>query len=424
MKSASRKHSLPSPLEFSRRGWMKTVLSATAADAFLSQVSSAAGTEDVFFSKSEFPITGASVYLNNGAAHPLGRGAINAIHTYFQEKAAGTSASPVKTSDAVKAHFAALINAPVPTVSLTTRTIAGENLVVTSLDLAHTRGNIVTDELHFQGSLNLYHALQAKGADIRIVKARNWGIELADLEKAVDRETKLIAISAVSQVNGFQHDLKAVSDLAHSHGAYVYVDAVQAVGAVPIDVRASGIDFLGCGAQKWLMGDYGLGFLYLREGLPGDLAKKAQFGVRQITGAQNHLFPNDTTLSEQTVPAPQQGTALYLDVGVVSQPIVAALNYTLPIIRRIGVEAIQARNSAMVARLRKEIPLLGYECATPENSHSALVGFAYAAADRQTIAAKLKKANVDVKVDQRVIRVSPSVYNDSSDIDKLLEALS
>jgi selenocysteine lyase/cysteine desulfurase len=102
----------------------------------------------------------------------------------------------------------------------------------------------------------------------------------------------------------------------------------------------------------------------------------------------------------------------------------AALTYTLPLIRRLGVEAIQAHNSSLVARLRKEIPRLGYECATPEDSHSALVSFSYGAADRQAIAAKLKRANVQVKVDQRVIRVSPSVYNDGTDVDKLLEALS
>jgi hypothetical protein len=55
--------------------------------------------------------------------------------------------------------------------------------------------------------------------------------------------------------NGFEHDLKAVCDLAHSRGAKVYADAGQAVGAVPVDVRASGVDFLACSSYKWLMGD-------------------------------------------------------------------------------------------------------------------------------------------------------------------------
>jgi len=411
-------------LNSTRRSWLNTVLRTGTAVAFSSRHSLPAEAGIEFPSKSEFPVNEKSVYLNNGGAHPLGRGAIHAIQTYLEVAAAGTSAPLAKTSEELRTHYAALINAPVPTVSLIPRTIAGENLIVTSLDLAHTPGNIVTDELHFQGSLRLYRALQAKGVDVRIVPARNWSIELADVEKAIDRNTKLIAVSGVSQVNGFQPNLKALSDLAHSHGAYLYADMVQAVGAIPVDVRASGVDFCSCGSQKWLMGDEGLAFLYVREGLAEEIVKRAQFGVRQITGLQNRLLPNDTTLDEQAVSKPLQGPAFYLDVGVLSRTVMAALTYTLPLIRRLGVEAIQAHNSSLVARLRKEIPRLGYECATPEDSHSALVSFSYGAADRQAIAAKLKRANVQVKVDQRVIRVSPSVYNDGTDVDKLLEALS
>ena len=59
--------------------------------------------------------------------------------------------------------------------------------------------------------------------------------------------------------NGFQHDLKAVCELAHAHGAYVYADIVQSAGAMPIDVRASGVDFCACSSFKWLMADFGLG---------------------------------------------------------------------------------------------------------------------------------------------------------------------
>jgi selenocysteine lyase/cysteine desulfurase len=61
----------------------------------------------------------------------------------------------------------------------------------------------------------------------------------------------------VSYLNGFQHDLKKICDLAHSHAAHIYADLVQAAGAVPIDVRAAGVDFCACGSHKWLMGDIG-----------------------------------------------------------------------------------------------------------------------------------------------------------------------
>jgi selenocysteine lyase/cysteine desulfurase len=195
---------------------------------------------------------------------------------------------------------------------------------------------------------------------------------------------------------------------------------VQAVGATPIDVRSSGLDFGACGAQKWLMGDSGLGFLYAREGLLEEVPQRTQFGVRQITGSQNRLFANDLRADGTEL---SQRTALYLEVGAVSQTVMAALSYSLPLIRRIGVEAIQAYNAGLLAKVRKEMPRLGYASATPEDSQAPMVSFSYVAEKRQAINAKLKEAHVEVKVDQNVIRVSPSIYNNLADVDKLLEAL-
>jgi selenocysteine lyase/cysteine desulfurase len=116
------------------------------------------------------------------------------------------------------------------------------------------------------------------GADGNVSgKPRDGGIEMADLEKAVDRNTKLVSISLVSYLNGFQHDLKKVCDLSHSQGAHVYADLVQAAGAVPIDVPDAGVDFCACGSHKWLMGDMGLRFLYVREELLDRVVRRSRW---------------------------------------------------------------------------------------------------------------------------------------------------
>jgi selenocysteine lyase/cysteine desulfurase len=405
-----------------RRQWLKTAAQAAGAAALASNaVSALAEPTQSLPLRSAFAIAGTDVYLNNAGSHPLSQGAIDAIQSYLQRKAAGQSARGDRADDELKSNFAALVNAPASSISFVPRTIAGEYLVVSGLDLARTRGNIVTDELHFQGSLNLYRTLQSRGADVRIVKPRDWRIELADLDKTIDRNTKLVAVSAVSQVNGFQHNLKAVCDLAHARGAYVYADLVQAVGATPVDAQSSGLDFGACGSQKWLMGDTGLAFLYARAGLLEEVAQRTQFGVRQITGSQNRLLAND--LRPDGRAEVLQGTALYLEVGTLSQTVMAALSYSLPLIRRIGVEAIQTYNAGLLAKVRKEMPRLGYESATPEDSRAPMASFSYPAENRQAISAKLKEARVEVKVDQRVIRVSPSIYNNVADVEKLLEAL-
>src|ERR1039457_5114148 len=124
--------------------------------------------------------------------------------------------------------------------------MVGENLVVSGLGLPQSGGNVVTDALHFDGSMYLYGSLKSQGLDVRIVNPREWRIEIADMEKVADRKTKLVALSQVSFYNGFQHDLKAVCDLAHAHGAYVYADVIQAAGAVPMAVGETGLERAAC----------------------------------------------------------------------------------------------------------------------------------------------------------------------------------
>jgi selenocysteine lyase/cysteine desulfurase len=348
---------------------------------------------------------------------------IGAIQDYLQRKATGSShMSYTPVGEQVKAEFARLINAPPPAISFVPSTVVGENLVVAGLDIAHIKGNVVTDALHYESSTYLYRTLQTQSVDVRFVKPRDGRIEMADLDKAVDRNTKLVSISLVSYLNGFQHDLKGVCDLAHSHGAHVYADLVQAAGAVPIDVRAAGVDFCSCGSHKWLMGDMGLGFLYVREDLLDQVIRRAQFGSHQISDYENHVFPFDATPDGAATWKQIGGTAGHFEVGTISQTTVAALSYSLPYIRRLGVANIQSHTQSLTARLQKELPRLGQLSATPVESKSPIVSFVIK--DPQGIGARLEKANVDVKIQQHLMRVSPSVYNDQTDIDKLLEALS
>lgn len=137
----------------------------------------------------------------------------------------------------------------------------GENLVLQALGFPQAGGRIVTDALHFFGSFYTYGELGKAGVDVVTLPMTAEGdIDMDQLEAAVNDNTKLVAISLVSTVNGFEHDLKRVCDLAHAHGAYVYVyaDIVHAAGSTPTNLRAAGVDFAASSSYKWLMGDFGL----------------------------------------------------------------------------------------------------------------------------------------------------------------------
>ena len=372
-------------------------------------------------SKADFPLTQTRTYLNNAAFHPLSVQARSAVQDYLARRAEGDREPDWDVSRRVKAAFAALIGAKPSAVSYVTSTMVGENLVVAGLGLPAVGGNVVTDALHFEGSLYLFEALRSRGLDVRIVKPREWRVELGDLEQAMDRNTRLLAISLVSYLNGFQHDLKAVVDLAHAKGAHVYADIIQAAGAVPIDVDAAGVDFCACASYKWLMGDFGLGFFYVREDLLDRVMPRVQYGWRQIDRFEYHMLPHDAPGRYPASFEVLGGAPGHFEVGTFSRTAEACLGVSLERIRELGVANIQAHVQSLTKRLQRELPPLGYPSLTPTESGSPIVTFVVQ--DPEAVTARLARARVEVKVAQHYMRISPSIYNDQGDLDALLNAL-
>lgn len=201
--------------------------------------------------KNDFAIPDDITYLNCAYTHPMPAAAAQALRQYSELRSVPDVVSKQLENVDIKAEFAALINAKPSEISVIPNTSTGENLVVNGLGIPHTDGNVVTDALHFEGALLHLGELQKRnGLDLRIVQPRDWRIDLRDIERVVDKKTKLIEISLVAMDNGFQYGLKAVCDLAHAHGAYVYADIVQAAGNTPIDVRESGVDFCACSSSN------------------------------------------------------------------------------------------------------------------------------------------------------------------------------
>jgi selenocysteine lyase/cysteine desulfurase len=300
--------------------------------------------------------------------------------------------------------------------------MVGENLVVSGLGLPGTNARIVTDAYHFDGSLYLYNELAKMGADVQLLLPKNNEIPLADIDAAIKPGTKLVAVSLVSMINGYQHDLKTICDIAHSRGALVYADIIQAAGAVPIDVHATGIDFCACSTFKWLMGDYGIGFLYVRKDRL-HLLKRSQFGYRQLADQASHVFPFDPPGNVPFEYVQGTQTRNYFEVGTLNNSAVPGLIFSLNYLLNTGVQAIQQYRQPMIDKLQQRLPALGYERMTPENSTSPIVSFA--SKDAYTkLHAKLVDAGINIQVYHNRFRISPSVYNTMDDIDHLINLLS
>lgn len=373
--------------------------------------------------KSDFAIPHGVTYINSAFTHPMPIAAAQAVRNYVDYRS--EPGVGLTQSVDIKAEFAAMINAKPSEISFVPNTTTGENLVINGLGIPHIGGNVVTDALHFEGALlHLGELRQREGLDLRIAKPRNWRIDIRDMERAIDKKTKLVEISLVSMVNGFQHDLKAVCDLAHAHGAYVYADVMQAAGSTPIDVRESDLDFCACSSYKWLMGDFGLGFLFVKESLLDRMTACRQFGYFEAQTLSSHLLPGDPPADTPYTWQLKTDAAGHFEVSTPALGVMMALAQSLPYIRAVGVENIQAHRQPLIRKLQEEMPHLEFKALTPPESTSSLLAFEVEESRSRSVLDRLRERQVHVRVGTNYLRVSPSVFNDLSDIDKLLEALS
>jgi len=372
--------------------------------------------------KSDFRFAEGWTYINGAYTHPMPIAAADAYRAFLDHRSTvGFADVPARRVDPIDA-FAALINAKPSEIGYIPNTSTGENLVVEALGIGKGQGNVVTDALHFEGALVHLMALQKQGLDLRVVMPREGRIDMRDMERVVDENTRLIEVSFVSMYNGFQHDLKAVCDLAHAHGAYVYADLIQGVGAIPLDIHATGVDFAASATYKWLMGDFGLAFLYVREDLLGSTVfPRLHSSYESAPDTEIHISPLDPQSPSPLTYTFGTDTNSYTHLGTLAYGARAALAVSLPYIQSLGVDAIQRHRQPLLQRLQAELPRLGFKAQTPPDSTSPIVTFAHK--DEAGVTKKLQAARVSVRVASYWMRIAPSVYNDMADVERLLEAL-
>lgn len=381
--------------------------------------------------RADFPRAESNLWLAAAERHPYPRPVHDAMKRYIDGCTFGGSFSEhgfsVEKQQATKAQFATLINAQPSEIAYIQSTTDGENIILAGLGLSQPdkrhQGNIVIDDLHFQASKYIYTELEKQGnIELRIVPHRDWQTSAADFEEFIDDDTRLVSVALVSQLNGYVADVAAISRIAHAHGAHLYADVIQAAGCVSIDVKSMGIDFAACNAYKWLMGDFGIGFLYIREDLQ-EKVKRTRFSMRQVQTVDDFAFA-------------QRSGAFKYEGSNFSHLSGICVRHGLAYLSSIGVERIRNHVKPLTEKLQSSLPQLGYTPITPPNTESPIVSFLPQNVDETQ--SKLDHAfghqvasfrdwhwtnggGQRKKVEG--IRFGISVYNNDEDIDKLLNAL-
>jgi selenocysteine lyase/cysteine desulfurase len=371
--------------------------------------------------KSGFTVDG--THINAAYCHPIGVAAQQANAQYVRARMVdgGINWPRENPRRDAAARFARLIHAEPGEIAVVPSTLEGENLIGAALGLGPGKG-VVTDCFHYDAALAMYGEMAKQGMPLTVLAPRDNRIPIEDIAKAIKPGTRLVAISLVSSDTGYLHDLRAICDIAHAKGALVYADIIQAAGAIPIDVRESGVDFACCGQYKWLMGEFGAAYLYVRADRLSDL-KRVQLGWRGVKDFTKHFRAFDP-------PGPAVGSwelatgtaAALFEVSTPSWTTLATSVGALDYIDGIGVDAIAAHRAPLLARLREEMPSMGFATVTPADAAGPSIVFAYEGA-RARFQPALMEAKIYVTVWPNGIRVSPSVHNGMADIDTLLRIL-
>ena len=216
--------------------------------------------------RAEFPVFERTAYLNAGTNGPVPRRAIDAAREALRTQAehgrggAAFFNALVDESDALRRRVAGVLGCKPEELALTGSTTDGVNVALAALDLRRGDEVLTSDEEH-PGLLAPLAAIRER-VGVRVRTA-----PFAGLPGEVRAATRLVACSHVSWITGRVIDTSAL----RAAGAPVLLDGAQALGAVPVDVRAVSCDFYAASAQKWLCGPNGIGYLYARAELAADL---------------------------------------------------------------------------------------------------------------------------------------------------------
>ncbi len=373
--------------------------------------------------RAAFPRLEEQIYLNAAGMMPLSTFSEDGLRRYTEFQRLGSHNVRGEYVQEVQAEirglFANLVGAEPSEIGLVHCTKAGEQIALDALEGPEQGGNIVTNDLHFTGSLHNLIGLQKAGRDVRIVRAKDWQVSLEDMQAAIDDRTALVTVSLVSNINGHVEDMAALSKVAHAHGALVYADIIQAAGIVPIDVQALGIDIAACSCYKWLYGVHGTGFLFVSQKLQGKSLRDRLFPGHVRHNYSPWVEAADPLHDDFLYKTPEDATRY--QPGHVSYLGYCAAYEGMKFIQRVGVDAALEHSLRLNRRLKSQLDPNRYPCISPHIEQSPIITFK--TRESEAIRKRLGEANLVVSLGGNRLRVSPALYNTEADIDALSTAL-
>ena len=366
----------------------------------------------------EFPWTAATTYLNNASIGPTPERTRLALEAFNAKRTAphllpDRDLFPILA--AARDSAARLVGAEPDEIALAPSTSAGLNAAARALPLAPGDTVLVSDR-EFPANVYPWLALRRQGITVEIAPVTPEGFPDEDylVERLADPRVRALTVSFVQFSNGWKADLARLGSACRANGAWLVVDAIQGLGAAPLDVRDLPVDLLACGGQKWLLSPWGSGFLYVRRELvtrlepmavgwlavasTDDFANLLRYDDRLRADARRFELPN----------AFHDSLGLAVSVGLLLE---------------LGVDAIDAYTRSLGEPLLAWARARGVPVVSPpEGEHrSAIV--CLAPPDAEEARRRLRRAGVVCSLREGSLRFAPHCYNTLEEVERAVGVL-
>jgi selenocysteine lyase/cysteine desulfurase len=364
----------------------------------------------------EFFDFGPVTYLNCAYHGPFPRVTVERIQRAIELEANPTRLKVshfFELRERIRTRLAALTGAKPDEVALIASATQGIGHVAIGLEF-HPGDEVVISSANFPSNLFTWINLRRRGVRVHVLKPRRGAIAPEDVAPVMNARTRVLALDWVSYSTGARADLAAFGELAHGNGALFVVDGTQGVGAIPLDLHALPVDVLSAAAYKWLLAPYGTGFLYLRPEIQNQIDLKVVSWL-SVEGSEDFdaLPIEDFTVSK---------TARRFDILAFIN--MFGLEASLEFIEKIGVRTINEHCTRLLDRLAEGLLKRGYTLSADNpNLRSTILCFQDKSPEATAaLHQKLKSRQIEVSLRHGMIRVSPHLYNDEADMDRLLSA--
>jgi cysteine desulfurase/selenocysteine lyase len=363
--------------------------------------------------RSLFPVTAKCVYFNHAGTGPMSIPAQKAIEHCIETYSSQAEFHPHEyfaLVRAARAQVASLLNADVSEIAFTHNTSEGIYIALMNLSLEAGDTVLVMNEVfpavRYVVEHNFPHVdkkyVDFSGHDpVEVVRS--------NLQKGL----KAVVVDYVQFISGETIDVKELGRFTREHNIFLVVDGIQGIGALDYDARAMDVDFLSCGAAKWLLGPSGAGFLYVN---------KRNF-VHLGTQHTGWLGADWKDFGDFTSDLPLFKDARKYEMGTRNVIGIQALSANIDILLKYGIHNVQSRIVDLKSRLRGFFEDSDYDIMTPGQGLQSGIISMRTGNDMEKLYEHLKRSNIIVSLRNGYLRFSPHFYSTEAEVDSVIDAL-